>query len=227
MKIFMVIKFTRSLLKARVTNNANAATSQKNILYWLCTTTCAESALQILAVLIILLLRLSEWGYFAIILTFFASFIPMFTWWMCFWTISPWLRFFPLSMALDLPPHPSLPRGNQRPSHRSTFSNGVPRFQDLQRIHIECHPSPNELAFRDDPFSVSPHVWYNYHDASDPIVDTRVPSHRSIFCSVCYSLALSQLPFSYVWSVDCFAASLLSMSVSSSLLSVQILQSLV
>ena len=109
MKIFMVIRFTRSLLRARVANNSSAATSQKNILYWLCTTTCAESALQILLAVLIALLFLSDLGYFGITIAVFASFIPMFTWWMCFWTISPWLRFFPLSMALDLPPTPHYP----------------------------------------------------------------------------------------------------------------------
>ena len=109
MKIFMVIKFTCSLLKAKVANNSNAATSQKCLLYWLCTTTCAKSALQILLVVFIILLLLSNFALNGLILAFFTSFVPMFAWWMCFWTVSPWLRFFPLSMALDLPPTPNYP----------------------------------------------------------------------------------------------------------------------
>ena len=109
MKIFMVIKFTCSLLKAKVANNSNAATSQKCLLYWLCTTTCAKSVLQILLVVLIILLLLSNFALNGLILAFFTSFIPMFVWWMCFWTVSPWLRFFPLSIALDIPPTPNYP----------------------------------------------------------------------------------------------------------------------
>ena len=110
MKIFVAVKVTRSLLKARRRNNSNAATSQKRLLYGLCIFTCAVCALQILLVIFVILsLQTYETGGTAFFVMIFGSFVPVSLWCLYFLHVMPWARFLPLSMALDLPPTANCP----------------------------------------------------------------------------------------------------------------------
>ena len=112
MKTYMAIKFTYSLhiMARRVTNRSNAATSRKCLLFWICIITCLESALQVLLVIVIILLMSdNELAFYGLVLMFSGSFLPVFSWGLCLWNSSPWLRFLPLSVAIDFPPAPDYP----------------------------------------------------------------------------------------------------------------------
>ena len=108
MKMFIIIKFSHSLLKSRVANYSRAAISQKFLLYWLCLITFTESALQVLLVIVNGASEISVNPVYILAL-FFAGIVPVGAWGLSVWIISPWLRFFPLSMALDLPSTPNCP----------------------------------------------------------------------------------------------------------------------
>jgi hypothetical protein len=106
MKMFIVIKFTRSLLKSRATNSSNAATSQKCLLYGLCINTGALILLQAALVVFVgsILQTRDSAGEFLVPLIALSCLVSPYLWGLYFLTVSPFARLFPLSMALDLPP---------------------------------------------------------------------------------------------------------------------------
>ena len=80
MQIFIVIKFTHSLLKARVANISNAATSQEVVLCGLCVYTCALCALKAVLVLLIYF-SLQDDKLFTFVYTFtICGFFPVVLW---------------------------------------------------------------------------------------------------------------------------------------------------
>ena len=152
MQIFTVIKFTHSLLKARVANISNTATSQKFLLCGLCVYTCALCALKVALVVLIyfgLQIRVIE-----PVDTFTYSFIicglfPMALWCLYLLQVSPWGRFLPLSMALDLPPTPNCPQEidaqvvsplfQQMYSKANTCKGFIMNSVFLQAHSFSCH----------------------------------------------------------------------------------------
>ena len=118
MKMFIVIKITWSLLKRKVANRSNAATSQKCVLCGLCINTGALIALQ--AALVVFIGSFfnddSLFPINAVPFTVCSGLVPPYLWGLYFLGIAPSARLFPLSMALDLPPTRSCPEQIQKPS---------------------------------------------------------------------------------------------------------------
>ena len=104
MKVFVVIKLTYSLLRAcRVTNNFNTFTVHKHLLCFLCINTFVLIILQ--AILVVFAGGVSNDDNGGILLFMIGSgLVPPLLWWLYFLYTSPWGRFFPLSVALHLPP---------------------------------------------------------------------------------------------------------------------------
>jgi hypothetical protein len=111
MKMFIVIKFTWSLLKSRAANCSNAATTQKCLLYGLCINTGALILLQAALVVYVGSLLLTGFSREGLPLPFiiFSGLVSPYLWGLYFLNVSPFARLFPLSMALDLPPTHNCP----------------------------------------------------------------------------------------------------------------------
>ncbi|CAI8034516.1 hypothetical protein GBAR_LOCUS19420 [Geodia barretti] len=112
MKMFIVIKFTWSLLKSRAANRSNAATSQKCLLYGLCINTGALILLQTWLVVYVGSLLQTGFSHEGLPLAthiIFSGLVSPYLWGLYFLNVSPFARLFPLSMALDLPPTHNCP----------------------------------------------------------------------------------------------------------------------
>ena len=110
MKLLIVVNITYSLFKARVNNVSGASKLQSRLLYGLCFNTCAQPLLQVIMTVLITSSILNyDLGYDSLFVLLLVGVVPTSSWFLYFLDVSPWGRFFPISMALDVPPNERCP----------------------------------------------------------------------------------------------------------------------
>ena len=110
MKLLIVVNITYSLFKARVNNVSGASKLTSSLLYGICFNTGAQPLLQvIMTVFITYSIPNYDLGYYSLFVLFLVGVVPTSSWFLYFLDVSPWGRFFPISMALDVPPNERCP----------------------------------------------------------------------------------------------------------------------